>query len=142
MGATWSPDGKRIAIFDVDGMWRAANVSVVDVATGKVTKIHDSLFGPGTPTWSPDGKRVAIAMVAPYSKRFREGTNQILTMPVGGQRNRRVVRAGAQPFDRFARGMRSRLVPGWNQDGGDLRGRAGRMAGICHRASRSGRRGT
>ena len=55
MGATWSPDGKRIAIFDVDGMWRAASVSVVDVATGKVTKIHNSLFGPGTPTWSPDG---------------------------------------------------------------------------------------
>ncbi len=79
-GATWSPDGKRIAFFDVDGMWRAASVSVVDVATGKVTKIHNSLFGPGIPAWSPDGKRIALAMVAPYSKSFREGTNQILTM--------------------------------------------------------------
>ena len=79
MGATWSPDGTRIAFFDVDGMWRAASLSVVDVATGKVTKIHNSLFGPGTPTWSPDGKRVALAMVSPYSKSFREGTNQILT---------------------------------------------------------------
>jgi Tol biopolymer transport system component len=79
-GASWSPDGKRIAVFDVDAMWRAASVSVIDVATGKVTKIHDSLFGPGMPTWSPDGKRVALAMVAPYSKSFREGTNQVLTM--------------------------------------------------------------
>jgi len=80
MGATWSPDGKRIAFFDVDGMWRAASISVVDVATGKVTRIHDSLFGPGNPTWSPDGARVAIAMVSPYSKSFREGTNQILAI--------------------------------------------------------------
>ena len=79
-GAVWSTDGTRIAFFDVDGMWRAASISVVDVATGKVTKIHDSLFGPGNPTWSPDGKRVAIAMVSPYSKSFREGTNQVLTI--------------------------------------------------------------
>jgi Tol biopolymer transport system component/imidazolonepropionase-like amidohydrolase len=79
-GASWSPDGKRIAVFDVDAMWRAASVSVVDVATGKVTKIHNSLFGPGMPTWSPDGKRIALAMVSSYSKSFREGTNQVLTM--------------------------------------------------------------
>jgi Tol biopolymer transport system component len=80
MGAAWSGDGKRIAFFDVDGMWRAASVSVIDVATGKVTKIHTSLFGPGNPTWSPDGRRVALAMVSPYSKSFREGTNQVLTI--------------------------------------------------------------
>ncbi len=79
-GASWSPDGKRIAVFDVDAMWRAAGVSVVDVATGKVTRIHKSLFGPGMPVWSPDGKRIALAMVSPYSRSFREGTNQILTM--------------------------------------------------------------
>ena len=81
MGATWSPDGTRIAFFGVDGMWRRADVSVVDVATGAVTKLRDSLFGPGTPTWSPDGSRIAITMVAPYSARYREGTNQVLTMP-------------------------------------------------------------
>jgi len=80
MGASWSADGKTIAFFDVDGMWRAASISVVDVQTGKVTKIHASMFGPGNPTWSPDGKRVALAMVSPYSKSFREGTNQILTI--------------------------------------------------------------
>jgi Tol biopolymer transport system component len=80
MGATWSGDGKRIAFFDVDGMWRAASISVVEVATGRVSKIHASLFGPGNPTWSPDGQRVAIAAVSAYSKSFREGTNQILTI--------------------------------------------------------------
>jgi Tol biopolymer transport system component len=79
-GASWSPDGKRIAFFDVNGIWRAAQVSVVDVASGKVTKLHDTLNAPGMPTWSPDGKRIAIAYLAPYSATVREGTNQILTM--------------------------------------------------------------
>jgi Tol biopolymer transport system component len=79
-GATWSPDGKRIVFYDVDGMWRVAQVSVLDVATGIVTKVHDSLAQPGTPTWSPDGKRIALAEVAPLTRRFREGTNQVLTM--------------------------------------------------------------
>jgi Tol biopolymer transport system component len=79
-GATWSPDGKRIAFFDVDGVWRAAQVSVVDVDTGKVTVLHDTLNAPGMPTWSPDGKRLAMAYLAAYSKTVREGTNQIFTI--------------------------------------------------------------
>ena len=83
-GATWSPDGTRIAFFDVDGMWRRATVSVVDVASGAVTKIHDSLFAPGTLTWSPDGTRVALAMVSSYTAKYREGTNQVLTMSATG----------------------------------------------------------
>jgi imidazolonepropionase-like amidohydrolase len=61
-------------------MWRVAQMSVLDVATGAVTKIHESLAQPGTPTWSPDGKRIALAEVAPFTRRFREGTNQVLTM--------------------------------------------------------------
>ena len=80
-GATWSPDGRRIAFFDVNGMWRVAAISVVDVATGNVTPVHGTLAQPGTPTWSPDGQRLALAEVAPMSRRFREGTNQILTFP-------------------------------------------------------------
>ncbi len=81
---TFSPDGSRIAYLDVDGMWRRSGVAVVDVATGAVSQVHASIFAPGTPTWSPDGKRIAVAMVAPYSTRYREGTNQILTMSSSG----------------------------------------------------------
>ncbi|HEY1877865.1 MAG TPA: amidohydrolase family protein, partial [Rhizomicrobium sp.] len=80
----FSPDGKRIAYLDVDGMWRRSGVAVVDVATGKVSQVHASIFAPGAPAWSPDGKRIAVAMVAPYSTRYREGTNQILTMSSAG----------------------------------------------------------
>jgi Tol biopolymer transport system component/imidazolonepropionase-like amidohydrolase len=112
MGATWSPDGTRIAFFDVDGMWRAASLSVVDVATGKVIKIHNSLFGPGIPTWSPDGKRVAIAMVAPYSKSFREGTNQILTVAATGGDDRWFV-----PVPNLSIDSRGGCGPVWSPDG-------------------------
>ncbi len=80
----FSPDGKRIAYLDVDGMWRRAGVAVVDVANGAISQVHASIFAPGAPTWSPDGARIAVAMVAPYSTRYREGTNQVLTMSSTG----------------------------------------------------------
>ena len=66
--------------FNVDGMWRVAEMSILDLDSGRVTKIHDSLPQPGTPTWSPDGKRIALAGIAPMTVRFREGTNQVQTI--------------------------------------------------------------
>ena len=88
MGAAWSPDGKRIAFLDVDGIWRAASVAMVDVASGKVTKLHAQLFGPGAPTWSGDGSRVLVAALSRYSARFREGTNQLLSIATDGGEDR------------------------------------------------------
>jgi Tol biopolymer transport system component/imidazolonepropionase-like amidohydrolase len=114
-GAAWSPDGKRIAFFNVDGMWRVAEMSVVDVATGTVTKIHDSLPQPGAPTWSPDGKHVALAEVAPFTKRFREGTNQILTIAAdAGAPNRDKWYAPTPTIGIDSRGGGG---PAWSPDG-------------------------
>jgi hypothetical protein len=84
MGAAWSPDGRRIAFLNVDGVWRRASVNVVDVETGAVSQIHAPLFGPGNPTWSRDSRCVLIAALTAYSGRFREGTNQILSLSSGG----------------------------------------------------------
>ena len=81
---SWSPDGKRIAFSDVDGQWRRATPSVVDLATGTVTRLHSALFAPSTAAWSPGGKRIAFTSLVPYSARFREGTNQILTVSSSG----------------------------------------------------------
>ncbi len=114
-GAAWSPDGKRIAFFNVDGMWRVAQMSVLDVASGDVTKIHDSLPQPGPPTWSPDGKRVALAEVAPFTRRFREGTNQILTIAAdAGAPNRDQWYAPTPTLGIDSRGGGG---PAWSPDG-------------------------
>mgnify|MGYP006273219641 CR=1 FL=1 len=83
-GASFSPDGKRIVFFNVDGEWRVAEMSILDVESGRITRIHESLPQPGTPTWSADGKRVALAGIAPMTVRFREGTNQIQTIAATG----------------------------------------------------------
>ncbi|MEO7135322.1 MAG: amidohydrolase family protein, partial [Vicinamibacterales bacterium] len=83
-GASFSPDGKKIVFFNVDGMWRVAEMSILDLASGQITRIHDSLPQPGAPTWAPDGKRVALAGIAPMTVRFREGTNQVQTIAATG----------------------------------------------------------
>ena len=130
MGASWSPDGSRIAFLEVDGMWRRAAVSVVNVATQKVTRIHDSLFGPGMPTWSPDGRRVAVAMVAPVLDALPRG-HEPDPHHVGRRRGRSVVRAPAEPLHRLARWLRPRVVPRRHQDGDDLRRGSGRRPGVA-----------
>ena len=112
-GATWSPDGSKIAFFDVDAMWRESNVSVIDVAMGKPLNSRLLERQPGTPTWSADGKTVALAMVAPYSKRFREGTNQVLTMHRRG-RLVQMVRCRSPTLSIDSRGE---CGPVWSPDG-------------------------
>ncbi len=79
--AVWSQDGTRIAFIAADGMWGTAKLGVVDVASGKVTWLSGTLGQPGRPSWSGDGKHVAIPLSLPFSKSFREGTNQIAVYP-------------------------------------------------------------
>jgi Tol biopolymer transport system component/imidazolonepropionase-like amidohydrolase len=112
-GATWSPDGKRIAFFNVTGMWRVAEISVLDVEAGTVTRLHDTLPQPGTPTWSADGLRLAFANVAPYSTRFREGTNQVLTISATASGNDKWF----APAPTLSIDSRGGCGPVWSPDG-------------------------
>jgi Tol biopolymer transport system component len=73
----WSPDGRWIAFQDQTGVTLRA-----EVATGKTALLAPATFFPGRPAWSADGSTVAIATVKPYTRRFREGTSQILTVDV------------------------------------------------------------
>ncbi|TCO62595.1 amidohydrolase family protein [Actinocrispum wychmicini] len=103
----WSPDGSRVAYNDQDGAgW------VLDVATGKVQQITPALFMPGRPTWSPDGTVVALAAVKPFSKRYREGTSQILTVNL---RTNTLQYAEPMPFRSLA--TRGDDGPLWSPDG-------------------------
>ncbi|MBA8826141.1 Tol biopolymer transport system component [Saccharopolyspora lacisalsi] len=69
----FSPDGTRIAYQDQDGAtW------VAEPGSGRTRQVAPPLFQPGRPDWSPDGRVLVLAAVKPYSRRFREGTSQIL----------------------------------------------------------------
>ncbi len=115
MGAAWSRDGSRIAFLDVDGIWRAASVHTVDVATGKVTKIHDQMFGPGAPTWSINGSRVMVTALERYSARFREGTNQLLSISSAGGDDKWYT-----PVKHLSIDSRVGAGPAWSPDGTKL----------------------
>ena len=73
----WSPDGKWIAFQDQTGATLLGEVS-----TGKIKPLAPATFFPGRPGWSTDGSTVSLATVKPYTKRFREGTSQILSVDV------------------------------------------------------------
>jgi Tol biopolymer transport system component len=84
MEPAFSPDGKRIAYNDVNAIWRHGNIEIVDIASGNTVTLEEAIFAPGVPTWSADGKRLVVAALKPFSARFREGTNQILSMESDG----------------------------------------------------------
>ncbi len=54
----WSPDGKHIA-FVSPGLSPKDAVYVVEVASGKTTKVTDDPLPCRLPAWSPDGKKIA-----------------------------------------------------------------------------------
>lgn len=73
----FSPDGRQIAYQDQDGIaW------VLDLATSEVRQLTPTLFQPGRVSWSADGRTIVLAAVKPFSKRFREGTSQLLYVDV------------------------------------------------------------
>ena len=75
VSAAWSPDGSKLAYQDQNGV-----AYVVDVETGATRKIAEALFAPSKPSWSANGATIAIGALKPYTRRYREGTSQILTV--------------------------------------------------------------
>ncbi|MFI5692838.1 amidohydrolase family protein [Kribbella sp. NPDC051586] len=73
----FSPDGRQIAYQDQDGIAWA-----LDLASGQVRRLTPTLFQPGRVSWSRDGRTLVLAAVKPFSKRFREGTSQLLYVDV------------------------------------------------------------
>ncbi len=111
--AVWSPDGTRIAFIAVDGMWGVGRLAVVQVAGGEVTFLSPSLDQPGRPTWSADGKHVAVGLTLPFSKSFREGTNQIAVYPS----DRAADPIWRVPVENLSIDTRGGGGPAWSPDG-------------------------
>lgn len=106
----WSPDGGRIAYQDHDGAaW------ILELTSGSVRQITPALFLPGRPTWSPDGNVVALAAIKPYSRRFREGTSQVLTVDL-----RTGTLTYTEPMPHRSLATRGDDGPVWSPDGRHL----------------------
>lgn len=67
-GATWSPDGSRIAYVtsNEDGKSQIFNYWVADDRSAPITRLTER---PSGLTWSPDGKQIAFFMRVPASKK-------------------------------------------------------------------------
>lgn len=80
--AVWCPHGDTVAFMSgLDGHGTAITY-VADTRTGGVRQVLPEIFEPGRPTWGPGCKTLALAAVKTFSNRFRQGTNQILTVNV------------------------------------------------------------
>ena len=111
----WSPDGRRIA-FLLDSrasIFLAGTVEVLDVATGKITRVAQEIFGPSPPAWSPTGDTLAIIARKPLTSRFREGHNAFLLVSAAGTGASRWV----SPVEGKSLGRRQWNRPAWSSRG-------------------------
>ena len=105
----WSPDSSRIAFSHsktpVANDWTTSDVSIVDVATGKVTLFANTPAAENAPLFSPDGKWIAVSVSDNPPRWAQSGTIQIF--PAAGGRPKTLAASyDAQPD-----------VAGWSPDG-------------------------
>lgn len=105
----WAPDGKSIVFSHqptprVDD-WQKADISLVDVASGKVTPLVATAAAEGSPVFSPSGQQIAYTKSdEPPTWAFTARVH--LITPAG-----KPVRALAESFDRKP------AIVGWSSDG-------------------------
>jgi dipeptidyl aminopeptidase/acylaminoacyl peptidase len=87
----WSGDGTRIA-FDrakspLANDWTTSDVSIVEVATGKVTDLATTAAAENSPLYSPDGKSIAIVATDDPPRWAQSGVIQIFSASGGAPKS-------------------------------------------------------
>jgi len=72
LAPVWSPDGTKIAFLNQSGTGY-----IVDVASGEIREAVKPTYEPGRMSWSANGRTISLAVLRPYSRRYREGTSLI-----------------------------------------------------------------
>jgi dipeptidyl aminopeptidase/acylaminoacyl peptidase len=105
----WSKDGSRIAFGHVKSPvandWPTSNVSIVEVAGGKISELANSPAAETSPLYSPDGKSIAVIASDAPPRWAGSGMIQIFSTTGGSPKNA-VGSFDAQP-----------AVAGWSSDG-------------------------
>jgi dipeptidyl aminopeptidase/acylaminoacyl peptidase len=105
----WSADGSRIAFghtkTPLANDWTTSDISVVEVATGKVTPIANTPAAESSPLYSPDGKSIAV-LVSDNPPRWAQSGNIQIFSANGG-----APKSVAMSFDA------SPGIAGWSPDG-------------------------
>jgi dipeptidyl aminopeptidase/acylaminoacyl peptidase len=105
----WSPDGSRIAFSYTKTAaandWTTADVSIVEVASGKVTVFANTPAAESGPLYSPDGKFIAVSVSDNPPRWAQSGTVQVFPA-AGGPPKALAASYDGQPN-----------VAGWSADG-------------------------
>ena len=108
-GFDWSPDGSRLVFSHtktpVANDWTTSDLSVVEVASGKVTVFADTPAAEMSPAFAPDGKSIA-ALVSDNPPRWAQ-SGSIQIFPAGG----------GQPVPLSASYDGQPNIAGWSADG-------------------------
>jgi dipeptidyl aminopeptidase/acylaminoacyl peptidase len=105
----WSPDGKQIVFAHVKTTsandWTTSDVSLVEVATGKIISITATPAAENSPVFAPDGKSIAVLVSDNPPRWAQTGTINIFSV-AGGAPKVLVASFDGQP-----------TVAGWSADG-------------------------
>jgi len=108
-GFDWSPDGRSVAFSHVKSPvandWPSADISIVEVATAKVTPLASTVASEVSPEYSPDGKWIA-ATVSDLPVRWA-GSQRINIFPA----------AGGAPRTTSSSHDGQPVIAGWSADG-------------------------